>query len=106
MHTSPRIGVVLATTEKRPRSPDHASFDFAQDEDEFSVPSTVYLILSVVEGRIAPVQTAFAATTEIRILARAARRGALSSDRAAGAALAEALLDRVPDQRFQLRAVE
>jgi hypothetical protein len=29
----------------------HASFDFVQDEDEFDVPSTIYLILSEVEGR-------------------------------------------------------
>src|SRR5258707_13551952 len=33
-----------------------ASFDFAQDEDEFDVPSIIYLILSVVEGRMARVQ--------------------------------------------------
>src|SRR5438132_14089177 len=35
MHTSPKMGATLATTEKRPRSTHRASFDFAQDEDEF-----------------------------------------------------------------------
>src|SRR5260221_13854508 len=56
MHTSPKISAILETKEKRPRSSHLASFDFAQDEDEFDVPATVYLILSVVEGRTAPVQ--------------------------------------------------
>src|SRR5580700_424848 len=30
--------------------------DFAQDEDDFDVPSTIYLILSEVEGRTTPMQ--------------------------------------------------
>jgi len=33
-----------------------AFFDFAQNEDEFNVPSPVYLILSEVEGRTTPMQ--------------------------------------------------
>ena len=33
-----------------------ASFDFAQDEVEFDMPLTFYLILSEVEGRSAPMQ--------------------------------------------------
>src|SRR5439155_12571167 len=46
----------LARTEERSRRGDRAFFDFAQNEDEFYMPSTVYLILSEVEGRTAPMQ--------------------------------------------------
>jgi hypothetical protein len=62
-----------------PASPHHeeppqggvSNGDFAQDEDEFGVPLTVYLILSEVEGRTAPVQmcacpSAFAGTTKMK----------------------------------------
>jgi len=55
MHKSPKISAILATKEKRPRSSHLAFFDFAQDEDEFGVPSKIYLILSEVEERTKPV---------------------------------------------------
>src|SRR5712691_5908224 len=53
MHTSSKIERI---SEDGSRSGRCASFDFAQDEVEFDVPSTLYLILSEVEGRCAPMQ--------------------------------------------------
>jgi hypothetical protein len=69
MHTSPEWAQYqcLAIREKRFRSrhrafPHHeeppqggvSNGEFAQNEDEFDVPSTAYLILSEVEGRTTP----------------------------------------------------
>src|SRR6266849_3194217 len=58
MHTSLKIerSQCFAISEEGSRGGRCASFDFAQDEVEFDVPSTPYLILSEVEGRRAPMQ--------------------------------------------------
>src|SRR5258708_34611759 len=76
MHTSPKSArsQCLARREKRSWSRHRAFFDFAQNEDEFDVPSTTYLILSEVEGRTMPMQcskmyachSAAAARTEMK----------------------------------------
>jgi hypothetical protein len=41
----------------------HAFFDFAQNEDEFDLPSTIYLTLSEVEGRTLPMRAPEAVCT-------------------------------------------
>src|SRR5260221_6320004 len=59
-----------------------AFFDFAQNEEEFDMPSTAYLILSEVEGRTAPMQcskicacpSAFAGATRRRVQPETIRR--------------------------------
>src|SRR5216684_2210736 len=46
----------LTRSKERSRGAHGAFFDFAQNEEEFDMPSTAYLILSEVEGRTTPMQ--------------------------------------------------
>src|SRR5258708_32452413 len=58
MHTSQEKTCFqcLTRSEERSRGAHGAFFDFAQNEEEFDMPSTAYLILSEVEGRTTPMQ--------------------------------------------------
>src|SRR6266446_4324134 len=58
MHTSQERTCFqcLTRSEERSRGAHGAFFDFAQNEEEFDMPSTAYLILSEVEGRTTPMQ--------------------------------------------------
>src|SRR5229473_5511560 len=58
MHTSQEKTCFqcLTRSKERSRGAHGAFFDFAQNEEEFDMPSTAYLILSEVEGRTTPMQ--------------------------------------------------
>src|SRR5229473_5589840 len=56
-HISRKDLLSMSYEKRRAISGAHSAFfDFAQNEEEFDMPSTAYLILSEVEGRTTPMQ--------------------------------------------------